>query len=167
MSEREVLGLKGKDFGKAIETRRLMMEGRGKKRKGLEFENVAILPEEIQDSSREAAQVHMHPFKMKNFRGEHGRWRGDQGKVLINIFDIPMRAELAQDLMVRVFQNREHPCEITYEPDVLMGGKTQAGKVPEGSHSLLWREDLSDSMIGWIRRKVQQLDDRISQMRGR
>ena len=97
-------------------------------------------------------------IQYRNFLVEGGRFVGQ--KVVLHFFHVPMKPEVFQELLTKHFENRLFPPEIYFEPSVLLGSQRDRAR---GSHTVLWRTDLSDNMLAWVKRKVAELDRQLSQ----
>lgn len=111
-------------------------------------------------STMKAEEKLLHTVRYKSFVIDHGRIPNQ--RVIIHIYGVKMAPELFQQKLEQAFaSNRMFPAEVYHEPDVLIGDARRSGKVGKGvtgSHTILWRKDLSPSMLNWVKNKIAELD---------
>lgn len=100
----------------------------------------------------------LHSKRYKNFLVEHGRMIGERMTVL-HFALVKMEPGRFLELLKRTFDCRTPPA-VSYDSQVILGGYQELGV--QDAFSVRWSEDLSDGMLGWIDRKVQELDRALS-----
>lgn len=96
----------------------------------------------------------LHPVQFRNFFLEHGRMAGEQ-RTILHFIQVREEPDKFLERLRRVFEGRIKP-KVSYDNDVMLGGYQDMGI--QDSFSVVWEEELSDGMLGWIRNKIQQMD---------
>lgn len=96
----------------------------------------------------------LHAFPYKNFLVEHGRMVGEK-KTVLHFAQVRCKADVFLELLRKTFQGRVMP-KIALDSQVILGSYQDLGV--QDAFSVIWEEDLSDGMLGWISGKVRQLD---------
>ena len=96
----------------------------------------------------------LHTNTYKNFMTESGRMVGEN-KTVVHFIQVRCEPNRFLQMLRDKFQGRV-PCKVSYDRDVILGGYQEMGK--QNSFSVVWFDSLSDGMLGWVDRRVHELD---------
>ena len=100
----------------------------------------------------------LHPIRYRNFLVEHGRMVGEN-KTILHFAQVRMEPNLFMEILRKTFEGRYIP-KISYNSNVILGGYAELDE--QDSFAVVWEESLSDGMLGWIKNKVKELDEKLS-----
>lgn len=111
--------------------------------------------EELDTRPKMSAPVgQLHTVTYRNFLVEHGRMTGE-GKTIIHFVRVRAEPGRFMELLHRFFNGRVPP-KISNDSQVILGGYQELGV--QDAYSMVWETPLSDGMLGWIKRRVEELD---------
>jgi hypothetical protein len=107
----------------------------------------------------QARMPNLHPVTFKNFLVEHGRMTGDKPRTLLHFIRVRAEPMRFLEMLRRAFEGRLAP-KISYDDQVVLGCYSELGE--QNAFSVVWDGELTDGTLGWIKRKVQDLDDALN-----